>query len=60
MLSSLTGELTLIVVAHRLATVQKSDKVLYLGEDGFSAVGSFEELRIQVPNFDLQAKLLGL
>lgn len=60
MLSSLTGELTLIVVAHRLATVQKANKVLYLGGGGFSAVGSFEELRIQVPNFDLQAKLLGL
>ena len=60
LLSSLKGKLTLIVVAHRLATVQKADKVLYLGGGGFSALGSFEELRIQVPNFDLQAKLLGL
>ena len=60
MLSSLAGKLTLIVVAHRLATVQKADKVLYIGGGGFSAVGSFEELRIQVPNFDVQAKLLGL
>jgi ABC-type multidrug transport system fused ATPase/permease subunit len=60
MLSSLAGDLTLIVVAHRLATVQKADKVLYLGSGGFSAVGSFEELRIRVPNFDSQAKLLGI
>jgi ABC-type multidrug transport system fused ATPase/permease subunit len=60
MLVSLSGELTLIVVAHRLATVQKADKVLYLGGSGFSTVGSFEDLRIRVPNFDVQAKLLGL
>lgn len=60
MLSLLAGKLTLIVVAHRLATVQKADKVLYLGAGGFSAVGSFEELRNKVPNFDVQAKLLGL
>jgi ABC-type multidrug transport system fused ATPase/permease subunit len=60
MLSSLAGDLTLIVVAHRLATVQKADRVLYLGSRGFSAVGSFEELRIRVPNFDIQAKLFGI
>jgi len=60
MLSSFAGDLTLIVVAHRLATVQKADRVLYLGGAGFSAVGSFEELRIRVPNFDIQAKLLGI
>jgi ABC-type multidrug transport system fused ATPase/permease subunit len=59
-LSSLAGDLTMIVVAHRLATVRRADRILYLGGSGFSAVGSFEELRIQVPNFDIQAKLLGL
>ena len=59
-LSSLAGELTLIVVAHRLATVQNADRVLYLGGAGISEEGSFEELRIKVPNFDVQAKLLGL
>ncbi len=31
MLSSLAGDLTLIVVAHRLATVQKADRVFILG-----------------------------
>ena len=60
MLSSLVGDLTLIVVAHRLATVQKADKILYLGDAGFAAIGTFEELRVKVPNFDIQAKLLGI
>ena len=60
MLSTISGQITLIVVAHRLATVQKADRVLYLGGAGLSDVGSFEELRARVSNFDLQAKLLGL
>jgi ABC-type multidrug transport system fused ATPase/permease subunit len=60
MLASISSQITLIVVAHRLATVQKADRVLYLGGAGISEVGSFEELRARVSNFDLQAKLLGL
>ena len=59
-LAALSGEITLIVVAHRLATVRKASKILYLGEDNFFTLGTFEELRREVPSFDRQAQLLGL
>jgi ABC-type multidrug transport system fused ATPase/permease subunit len=56
----LRGSTTLVVIAHRLSTVQKADKVVYI-ENGFiQAIGSFNEVRNQVPNFDEQAKLMGL
>jgi ABC-type bacteriocin/lantibiotic exporter with double-glycine peptidase domain len=59
-LAAISGSVTLIVVAHRLATVRKATKILYLGEDNFSTLGTFDELRKAVPSFDRQAKLLGL
>jgi ATP-binding cassette subfamily C protein len=55
------GELTtVIMVAHRLSTVQNADRVLYIGSGEIIAQGSFEEVRRLVPDFDLQAKLMGL
>jgi ABC-type multidrug transport system fused ATPase/permease subunit len=59
-LAALEGEKTIIVVAHRLATVRKANKILYLGAENSFELGTFEELREQVPSFDKQAKLLGL
>jgi ATP-binding cassette, subfamily B, bacterial PglK len=59
-LDSLEGDVTLIVVAHRLATIRHSDQVAYLEEGRVMALGTFEEVREQVPNFDRQAQLLGL
>jgi ABC-type multidrug transport system fused ATPase/permease subunit len=59
-LDSLEGDVTLIVVAHRLATIRHSDQVAYLQDGRLMALGTFEEVREQVPNFDRQAQLLGL
>ena len=56
----LEGEVTTIVVAHRLATVRHVDEVLYLGSGSVIARGTFVEVRNRVPNFDKQASLLGL
>jgi ABC-type multidrug transport system fused ATPase/permease subunit len=53
-------EITLIVIAHRLSTVTKLDTLYYLSEGLILAHGNFQELRIKVPNFDTQAKLMGL
>jgi len=47
-------------IAHRLSTVRKADEVLYLKDGRCLTMGSFEELRVQVPDFDRQAGLLGL
>ena len=59
-LHSLRGETTLIVVAHRLASVRAADKVIYLEAGRIKAQGTFDEVRAQAPDFDRQAKLLGL
>lgn len=59
-LSKLKGEVTLIVIAHRLSTVQSADKVIYLEGGRLRALGTFHQVREAVPNFDHQAKLMGL
>lgn len=57
---ALRGATTLIVIAHRLSTVQEADKVIYMENGSIQAVGSFDEVRSRVANFDMQAKLMGL
>ncbi len=59
-LESLRGEVTLIVIAHRLSTVRNADLVVYLDQGQIMAKGSFDEVRQQVPDFDRQADLMGL
>jgi ABC-type multidrug transport system fused ATPase/permease subunit len=60
MLQSLPGDLTTITIAHRLSTVQDANRVLYLENGRILADGTFEQIRKQIPNFDVQAKLMGL
>jgi ABC-type multidrug transport system fused ATPase/permease subunit len=55
----LRGSTTILVVAHRLSTVQSADIVVYVSEGRVVASGSFQELRQQVPDFDNQARLMG-
>jgi len=57
---ALNPNITLIVIAHRLSTVTKLDELYYLSEGSILAHGNFQELRQKVPNFDAQAKLMGL
>ncbi len=57
---SLEGDVTTVTVAHRLATIRHADVVLYLERGHILARGTFDEVRRLVPNFDRQAKLLGL
>jgi ABC-type multidrug transport system fused ATPase/permease subunit len=59
-LDELKGKVTLVVVAHRLSTVQKVDKLLYLENGKTIGIGSFDELRNSIPNFQVQAQLMGL
>jgi ABC-type multidrug transport system fused ATPase/permease subunit len=59
-LDDLDGEVTLIIIAHRLATIRHCDQVAYLEHGHISAIGTFEEVRHLAPNFDRQAQLLGL
>ena len=59
-LLALKGNVTLVLVAHRLSTVRNADLVLYVDSGRIIAQGTFEEVRLQVPQFDRQANLLGL
>jgi ABC-type multidrug transport system fused ATPase/permease subunit len=56
----LRGSTTVIMIAHRLSTVRHADIVVYLSEGKVMAKGTFEEVRNAIPNFDRQAKLMGL
>ena len=59
-ISSLRGLTTVIMIAHRLSTVQYADLVVYMAEGKVIASGSFAELKEKVPDFEEQARLLGL
>ncbi|TSA48150.1 MAG: ABC transporter ATP-binding protein [Actinomycetales bacterium] len=57
---ALRGSTTVVMIAHRLSTVRNADIVVYLSEGKVMATGTFDEVRIAVPDFDRQAKLMGL
>ena len=57
---ALRGSTTVVMIAHRLSTVRNADIVVYLFEGKVMAIGTFEEVRKTVPDFDRQAKLMGL
>ena len=54
------GDVTVITIAHRLSTVKNADKVVYLEDGRIKAFGTFEEVRSLIPDFDVQAKLMGM
>src|SRR5690606_24225064 len=56
----LAGEISVIVVAHRLATIRHSEQVCFLRDGRLVASGSFAEVVAAVPDFAEQAALAGL
>lgn len=59
-IQKLKGKTTVIIVAHRLSTVRMVDQVIYLNNGNLVAKGTFDEVRSQVPDFNTQARLMGL
>jgi ABC-type multidrug transport system fused ATPase/permease subunit len=59
-IQNLKGNVTTVMIAHRLSTVRNADKVVYMESGNILAVGSFDEVRSKVPGFDRQAQLMGL
>jgi len=57
---ALRGSTTVVMIAHRLSTVRNADLVVYMAGGKIMATGTFEEVRSAVPDFDRQAKLMGL
>lgn len=57
---ALRGSTTVVIIAHRLSTIRNADRVVYLSEGKVLATGSFDQVRKAVPDFELQAKIMGL
>ncbi len=51
---------TRVIVAHRLSTIIKADRIYYVSNGEILATGNFEDIRRQVPDFDRQAVINGL
>jgi ATP-binding cassette, subfamily B, bacterial PglK len=45
---------TIILIAHRLSTIKNADRVIYLDAGKVKGMGTFEELRLIVRDFDNQ------
>jgi ABC-type multidrug transport system fused ATPase/permease subunit len=50
-LETLRGRVTTITIAHRLSTVRRCDRLLYLEAGVLVAQGTFEHLRDEIPGF---------
>ena len=59
-INAMKGSTTVVMIAHRLSTVRNVDIVVYMAEGKILSSGSFETVRRDVPDFDRQAKLMGL
>ena len=56
-LEVLRGEKTIILIAHRLGTVRRCDKIYLLENGQVAASGGFEELRRDNPTFQRMVQL---
>ena len=59
-IQGLKGSVAVVMIAHRLSTVRNADQVIFMDKGKILARGSFEEVRRAIPDFDNQAKLMGL
>jgi len=59
-IGNLKGLTTVVIIAHRLATVKNVDVIFYMESGKVIATGSFEEVKAQVPEFAHQARIAGL
>jgi ABC-type multidrug transport system fused ATPase/permease subunit len=53
-LENLAEDVTVLIVAHRLTTIQEVDEVIYLEDGVVSGRGTFNELRDSHPKFAQQ------
>ena len=59
-LAELKKETTIILIAHRLSSTRSMDKIIYLDAGKVVTMGTFNEVRERVPDFDKQSQLMGL
>ena len=51
---------TLIVIAHRLSTILNASKIVYLEKGKIISLGTLNEIRNGVPEFDAELKKMGI
>jgi ABC-type multidrug transport system fused ATPase/permease subunit len=49
-----------IMIAHRLSSVRNANLVLYIEDGDIRERGTFDEVRLRVPEFDRHADISGL
>ena len=59
-LQDLRGQITVIVIAHRLSSVLYADNVIYMENGQITAIGTFDQVRKISETFNNQAILMGL
>jgi ABC-type bacteriocin/lantibiotic exporter with double-glycine peptidase domain len=59
-IAGLSGEITIISIAHRLSSLKHMDKIVYMEDSQIHAVGSFEKVKEISSNFSAQAIELGV
>jgi ABC-type multidrug transport system fused ATPase/permease subunit len=59
-INRLSGDVTVILVAHRLSTIRNAGRVVYLDHGRILSDGSIAKVRKDVPAFDAQCKEMGI
>ena len=59
-ITKLRGQVTVILIAHRLSSIRECDQIFYLEDGEIKAKGNFDEIRKLIPDFNKQAELMGL
>lgn len=59
-IKELEGDVSTVIIAHRLSTVREADQVIYLDTGRAVFQGSFDEVAANIPAFRRQAELMGL
>jgi ABC-type multidrug transport system fused ATPase/permease subunit len=59
-LDSLKGQMTIVLIAHRLSTVMNADQIIYMDKGKVLGQGTFAELKASLPEFAKAIKLMDL
>jgi len=56
-IQKIRGNATMLVIAHRLTTIRAADKIIYMKDGAVYGIGTFDELRRSVSDFENQVNL---
>ena len=56
-IEALKGQYTIIIVAHRLSTIKKSDRIVLMNKGEIEAIGDFESLKMKSKTFKRMVEL---